>query len=329
VNNIQKLSNVLAALSSSNHIAPKHLLHSNSSVPDSLGLAASAPASAGSNSSILSSLAATALQPSISDLTGVNGTLSIGRTDPLMLANNIAVKRQLQLMQMAVQQDALMSEAYKRGRDVALISLMGPHSLKGFGEQDTAFNNSYQSEHVKLDEQCIRKQYNAFSKLGCNNRTRNLDEREKSSSSYFDASALQDPDPLLVANRRTRGGVTEPFPEKLHRMLQEAEENGEANVVSFFSHGRAFMVQNQVRFVAEIMPKYFRQSRMSSFQRQLNIYGFRRITSGPDTGGYYHELFLKGRPNLAVHMRRVGVHAQGTKRIQPNLGPKATKEVGL
>ena len=55
------------------------------------------------------------------------------------------------------------------------------------------------------------------------------------------------------------------------------------------------------------MPNYFKQSRLSSFQRQLNLYGFSRVTNGPDAGGYYHELFLKGRPALAVHMRRVGV----------------------
>jgi len=60
------------------------------------------------------------------------------------------------------------------------------------------------------------------------------------------------------------------------------------------------------------MPKYFRQSRLSSFQRQLNIYGFKRITTGHDVDGYYHELFLKDRPSLAVHMRRVGV--KGTKK---------------
>lgn len=46
---------------------------------------------------------------------------------------------------------------------------------------------------------------------------------------------------------------------------------------------------------------------MSSFQRQLNLYGFVRITSGPDEGGYYHELFLRGRPKLCSYMRRVGV----------------------
>ena len=55
------------------------------------------------------------------------------------------------------------------------------------------------------------------------------------------------------------------------------------------------------------MPKYFKQSRVSSFQRQLNLYGFTRIHTGPDAGGYYHELFLRGRPALGVHIRRVGV----------------------
>ena len=35
--------------------------------------------------------------------------------------------------------------------------------------------------------------------------------------------------------------------------------------------------------------------------------GFTRINSGPDTGGYYHELFLKDRPTLSIHICRVGI----------------------
>ena len=99
----------------------------------------------------------------------------------------------------------------------------------------------------------------------------------------------------------------QPFPEKLHRMLREVEQEGKSDVIGFFAHGRAFAVHDPDRFIAEVMPKYFKQSRLSSFQRQLNLYGFTRITSGPDAGGYYHELFLKGRPNLVIHMRRVGL----------------------
>jgi hypothetical protein len=137
-------------------------------------------------------------------------------------------------------------------------------------------------------------------------------------SSYFDASTLEDPDEQTLAKRRTRGGVTEPFPEKMHRLLQDCEENGEADVISFFPHGRAFTIYHVERFCREVMPRYFKQSRLSSFQRQLNLYGFRRITSGPDAGGYYHEWFLKGRPALSIHMRRVGIaKANGIPRSLP------------
>lgn len=129
----------------------------------------------------------------------------------------------------------------------------------------------------------------------------------KKSSPYIDASSMADPPEFELARRRTRGGVTEPFPEKLHRMLLEIEKDGNAHVISFFPHGRAFGIHDTEQFEVNIMPKYYKQSRLSSFQRQLNLYGFTRIVSGPDSGGYYHELFLKGRPALCTHMRRVGI----------------------
>ncbi len=99
---------------------------------------------------------------------------------------------------------------------------------------------------------------------------------------YADASQMNDPSP---DTRRNRGGVTEPFPEKLHRMLDAAEREGLSDVVSFFPHGRAFAIHKPRRFVSEMMPRFFRQSRLTSFQRQLNLYGFRRISQGPDNGG--------------------------------------------
>jgi len=130
---------------------------------------------------------------------------------------------------------------------------------------------------------------------------------------YFDASRLKDPDPEVLANRRlARGGVMEPFPEKLHRMLSEVEARGEEDIVSFQPHGRAFIIRDVDRFCRTVMPRYFQQRKLASFHRQLNLYGFARIKSGPDSGGFYHELFLKGRPALTIHMQRVGATPKTT-----------------
>lgn len=43
----------------------------------------------------------------------------------------------------------------------------------------------------------------------------------------------------------------------------------------------------------------------------MNLYGFSRLTRGPDAGGYYHELFLRNREYLCKRMTRTKV--KGTK----------------
>jgi len=102
-----------------------------------------------------------------------------------------------------------------------------------------------------------------------------------------------------------RKGRTGTFPQKLHQMLSDLEkEEGGSEIASYLPHGRAFAIHKPNEFVKKIMPKYFRMSRFSSFQRQLNLYEFMRITDGPDKGAYFHELFHRGRPILASQIRR-------------------------
>jgi hypothetical protein len=82
-----------------------------------------------------------------------------------------------------------------------------------------------------------------------------------------------------------------PFPLKLRTMLDECVANGLEHVVSWEMEGLAFKVHRPKEFVHHIMPRYFNQTKYKSFQRQLNLYGFSRITRGPDKGCYLHELF--------------------------------------
>jgi HSF-type DNA-binding len=48
---------------------------------------------------------------------------------------------------------------------------------------------------------------------------------------------------------------------------------------------------------------YFQHSKFTSFQRQLNLYGFCRIRSGQDKGGYYHANFVMGRSELTYDIK--------------------------
>lgn len=62
------------------------------------------------------------------------------------------------------------------------------------------------------------------------------------------------------------------FPLKLYRMLERAERNGQDDIISFIDDGKAFAIHKPRAFETDIMPSYFNSHRMSSFQRQLNIY---------------------------------------------------------
>jgi hypothetical protein len=96
-------------------------------------------------------------------------------------------------------------------------------------------------------------------------------------------------------------------------MLSSVERDGNSHIVSWQMHGRCFVVHKPKDFVSLVMPTYFRQTKLTSFQRQLNLYGFCRLTSGRDRGGYYHELFLRGKPFLCKRMMRTRIKGTGIK----------------
>lgn len=133
---------------------------------------------------------------------------------------------------------------------------------------------------------------------------------------YHDHSNDPDNDVTLhEPNKKQRylGGVSDPFPTKLHDLLRQLEDDGLSSVIGWMPHGRAFAVHDKQRFINDIMPKYFKQSRYTSFQRQLNLYGFVRLSNGPDNGAYYNELFLRGKPSLCHKIFRTKCKGTGLK----------------
>jgi len=98
------------------------------------------------------------------------------------------------------------------------------------------------------------------------------------------------------------GGVAVPFPERLYELLAEQKF---CEYVSWAPHGRAFRVNHRQKFEKEVIVKYFNQTKFRSFQRQLNLYGFKRIRSGQDKGCYYHDLFLRGQKGSCKFIKRM------------------------
>jgi hypothetical protein len=109
------------------------------------------------------------------------------------------------------------------------------------------------------------------------------------------------PDDPLAARKKL---LNESFPKKLHRILDEADQEGNSHIITFLPSGTAFSILDSNKFVTKVMPKYFWTNRITSFQRQLNMYGFKRITEGPERGAYFHPFFIKGRHDLIHSIKR-------------------------
>ena len=119
---------------------------------------------------------------------------------------------------------------------------------------------------------------------------------------YIDYADVPEQEQAIPPEERNTGGVQNPFPERLHDMLTQDKY---PDIVSWAPHGRCFVVRKPKEFEKRVLEQFFNQTKYRSFQRQLNLYGFKRLTGGPDRGGYYHPLMLRGRRKLCTRMRRV------------------------
>ena len=97
------------------------------------------------------------------------------------------------------------------------------------------------------------------------------------------------PTPAPTRNSSETSIRVQKFPVKLYAILAQKEFH---DIITWMPHGRSWKVLKPNIFESMVMPLFFEYSNYHSFNRLVNAWSFRRVSSGPDRGSYYHEVSL-------------------------------------
>ncbi|XP_062199013.1 heat stress transcription factor B-2c-like isoform X2 [Phragmites australis] len=124
---------------------------------------------------------------------------------------------------------------------------------------------------------------------------------EQIGAAAAEAAASEPPAPAPVPAPAQRSLLT-PFLTKTYQLVDDMAVD---DVISWNDDGSTFVVWRPAEFARDLLPKYFKHNNFSSFVRQLNTYGFRKIV--PDRWEFANDCFRRGEKRLLcdIHRRKV------------------------